>query len=176
MRELKKMLRKELIERRKMMSDSEKNIADTDIFEQVKPFLDRASSVFTYASTSIEVDTRSIIDYCLQCSIPVALPVSGDEDIMFYYIKSTEELSKGRFNIDEPPEKFPAVADSDTLCIVPALCADGNGLRLGYGRGYYDRFLAHFIGKSVIICYKTFKREVPSEKHDIKAEFTIFNR
>ena len=165
MRELKKMLRKELIERRKMMSDSEKNIADTDIFEQVKPFLDRASSVFTYASTSIEVDTRRIIDYCLQCSIPVALPVSGDE-----------ELSKGRFNIDEPPEKFPAVADSDTLCIVPALCADGNGLRLGYGRGYYDRFLAHFIGKSVIICYKTFKREVPSEKHDIKAEFTIFNR
>lgn len=176
MRELKRALRKELIARRRAMSSEEKLAADTDIFGQIKPYLDNASAVFTYASTDIEVDTRRIIAYCLGHGIPVALPVSGDSELAFYYIKSADELSKGRFDIDEPPPTRPAVPDKDTLCVVPALCADGDGLRLGYGRGYYDRFLSGFEGTSVILCYKSFRRQVPAEPHDIKASFTLFDR
>lgn len=176
MRELKRQLRKELISRRKAMSADKKSAADRDIFEQVKPMLDKASAVFTYASTDIEVDTRRIIGYCLERGIPIALPVSGDTELTFFYIDAVEELKKGRFNIDEPPQTFPAQADKDTLCIVPALCADGEGLRLGYGRGYYDRFLNGFEGVSVILCYKSFRQDVPAEPHDIKANITIFDR
>lgn len=176
MRELKKQLRGELIALRKAMSAEEKERADRDIFTQVKPLLDRAGSVFTYASTPIEVDTRRIIAYCLESGIPVALPVSGDSELAFYLIKSADELSKGRFNIDEPPLTYPAKDDGNTLCIVPALCADGKGARLGYGRGYYDRFLSGFEGTSVILCYKSFRRAVPTEPHDIKADFTVFDR
>lgn len=176
MRELKQALRKELISLRKAMSAHEKKAADEDIFGQVRPFLDKASAVFTYASTNIEVDTRRIIEYCLKRGIPTALPVSGESELSFYYIKSEDELKPGRFNIDEPPLDFPAAADNKTLCIVPALCTDGEGARLGYGKGYYDRFLSGFPGTSVILCYKGFRREVPVEPHDIKADFTIFNR
>lgn len=176
MRELKQRLRKELIARRKAMSPDEKRFADEDIFGQVKPFLDKASMVFTYTSTEIEVDTRHIIAYCLERGIPTALPVSGESRLAFYFIKSTDDLRRGRFNIDEPPEEFPAKADKDSLCIVPALCADGEGFRLGYGKGYYDRFLSSFEGSSVILCYKSFKRAVPAEPHDIKANITIFDR
>lgn len=176
MRELKQALRRELKAQRKAMSAEEKSRADEDIFEQAKPFLDKAGSVFTYASAPIEVDTRRIIAYCIECGIPIALPVSGDSELSFYYIKSADELSKGRFNIDEPPLTRPAAPDKDTLCIVPALCADGEGLRLGYGRGYYDRFLSGFEGTSVIFCYKSFRRQVPAEPHDIKASFTLFDR
>lgn len=176
MRELKRQLRRELIARRKAMNYAEKNAADLDIFEQIKPHLDKASSVFTYASTDIEVDTRRIIEYCLERCIPTALPVSGDSELSFYYIESTDELIKGKFNIDEPQQHHSAAADKKTLCIVPALCADGEGLRLGYGKGYYDRFLSGFTGESVILCYKSFKRGVPAEPHDVKANFTIFNR
>lgn len=176
MRELKSRLRRELIARRKAMNADEKSAADLDIFEQLKPFLNRASSVFTYASTMIEVDTRRIITYCLDRGIPTALPVSGEAELLFYYITGTDELIKGRYDIDEPPQLRPAAADRHTLCVVPALCADGNGLRLGYGKGYYDRFLSSFCGRSVILCYKNFKREVPAEPHDIRADFTIFNR
>lgn len=176
MRELKKQLRSDLIARRKAMNASEKAAADLDIFEQLKPFLDRASSVFTYASTEIEVDTRRIIAYCIEHGIPTALPVSGENELTFFYIGKTDKLTKGRYNIDEPPQLRPAAADSNTLCIVPALCADGEGMRLGYGKGYYDRFLNGFNGQSVILCYKSFKRDVPAEPHDIKANFTIFNR
>lgn len=175
MRELKQALRRELIARRKAMNAEYKKIADADIFAQVKPFIDKAGAVFTYASTDIEVDTRRIISYCLERGTPTALPVSGDSEIAFYYIKCLEELKAGRFNIDEPPRTMPAAADENTLCIVPALCADGFGMRLGYGRGYYDRFLKGFIGTSVILCYKEFRQSVPSEPHDIKTNFTIFN-
>lgn len=176
MRELKKALRAELIARRKAMNSEEKLAADLDIFEQVKPYLDKASAVFTYASTDIEVDTRRIIAHCLEHDIPAALPVSGESELEFFCIKSANELQKGKFGIDEPPRTYPAAADENTLCIVPALCADGEGLRLGYGRGYYDRFLSGFIGTSVILCYKSFRREVPAEPHDIRTDHTIFNR
>ncbi|MDE6731895.1 MAG: 5-formyltetrahydrofolate cyclo-ligase [Oscillospiraceae bacterium] len=176
MRELKSALRKELIALRKAMSAEDKKAADEDIFGQVRPLLDNAGAVFTYASTDIEVDTRQIIEYCLSRGIPTALPVSGESELAFYFIKSADELRRGKFNIDEPPLDFPAIADEKTLCVVPALCADGNGARLGYGKGYYDRFLSGFTGTSVILCYKEFKRDVPVEPHDIKADFTVFNR
>ncbi|MCM1164874.1 MAG: 5-formyltetrahydrofolate cyclo-ligase [Lachnospiraceae bacterium] len=176
MRELKRALRRELIERRRAMDKAAKNAADEDIFMQLKPLLDKAGSVFTYASTEIEVDTRRVIAYCLDKKIPVALPVSGDTELSFYHINSVSELKKGRFGIDEPPTDSPALADESTLCVVPALCADGSGLRLGYGRGYYDRFLSGFVGKSVVICYRAFKREVPAEPHDKRTDFTIFDR
>lgn len=158
------------------MDAAEKSAADEDIFEQLKPFVDKAGAVFTYASTDIEVDTRRLIAYCLEKRISVALPVSGDTELSFYYITDASELKKGRFGIDEPPRDKPAFADKDTLCVVPALCADGGGLRLGYGRGYYDRFLSGFSGCSVILCYSTFKQAVLAEPHDIKANFTIFDR
>ncbi len=176
MRELKQALRRELIALRKAMSAEDKKAADEGIFGQVRPLLDKASAVFTYASTNIEVDTRQIIEYCLKHGIPTALPVSGESELAFYYIKSADELKPGKFNIDEPPLDFPADADKKTLCVVPALCADGNGARLGFGRGYYDRFLSGFAGTSVILCYKDFKRDVPVEPHDYKADLTIFNR
>ena len=176
MREIKNALRKELISRRKAMNISEKAAADKDIFEQLVELVDNAEAVFTYASTEIEVDTRRIIDYCLEKNIPVALPVSGDAELEFFYINSASELKKGRYGIDEPPQTLPAVSSERTLCIVPALCADGDGLRLGYGKGYYDRFLSDFSGTSVIICYDDFRREVPAEPHDRKADYTFFNR
>lgn len=172
---MKKTLRRELTERRRAMDITDKAAADEDIFRQLIPLIDNAGAVFTYASTEIEVDTRRVIEYCLDKNIPVALPISSDTDISFYYIKNISELKKGRFGIYEPPTEYPALADFKTLCIVPALCADGEGLRLGYGRGYYDRYLSKFTGKSVIICYRSFKREVPAEPHDIKANFTIFD-
>lgn len=176
MRELKKALRKELINRRKAMDLTEKALADANIFEQLKPLVEKAGAVFTYASTEIEVDTRRLIEYCLERKIPVALPVSRDEELDFFFINSIDELQKGRYNIDEPPQNHPAIPDKNTLCIVPALCADGEGLRLGYGKGYYDRFLKDFMGISAIICYASFKQEVPAEPHDVRCDYTFFNR
>lgn len=174
--EEKKALRRELIARRKAMPPEEKARADERIFRQLVPLCEKAGSVFVYASTPIEADTRRIIDFCLEKGIKTALPVSGDTELTFYYISSQQELKTGRYGIDEPVcRNSAAIPDENTLCIVPALCADGNGLRMGYGKGYYDRFLSDFCGKSVIICYRSFKMKVPSEVHDKAADYTIFD-
>lgn len=176
MRELKSALRGELIALRKAMDVDSKSAWDLDIFEQLKPYLDNAEAVFTYVSTEIEVDTRRLIAYCLERGIPVATPVSGDTELTFYYISRFEDLIPGRFGILEPRRDLIAVANERTLCVVPALCADREGFRLGYGRGYYDRFLSDFRGTSIILCYESFRREVPRESYDVKADLTLFNR
>ena len=174
MREVKKALRRELIARRRALDPAEKARADCDIFMQLLPLLSGVSAVFTYVSTPIEVDTRALIGRCLESGVPVAVPVSGDEELSFYYITDVSQLAEGRYGILEPADRTrPAAADERTLCIVPALCADGEGLRLGYGKGYYDRFLRGFSGRSVILCYDDFKRCVPAEPHDRHADAVV---
>ncbi len=175
MREVKKALRKELISRRRSMDTTIKQAADTAIFQLVKPLLDEADMVLTYISTEIEVDTRQLMRYCFDNGIAVATPVSGVSELAFYPVSGFDDVAEGRFGILEPVRRSHTVTVTErTLCIVPALCADGEGLRLGYGRGYYDRFLSTFSGKSAILCYSRFRRDVPSEPHDKRADITIF--
>lgn len=170
----KKALRKALIQRRRELPADEKRAADERIFRQLIPMLENCSGVFTYVSTEIEVDTRMLMEWCFQHGKPVATPVSGDSELTFYPVRSMDGLAPGRFNIMEPAEcKSPAVPDADSLCVVPALLCDRSGLRLGYGRGYYDRFLAGFPGRSVIICYSGFVGEVPAEPHDRHADAVV---
>lgn len=172
--EQKKQLRRELIQRRREIPPEVKSQADEHIFNALLPYLERCSGVFTYVSTEIEVDTRQLISWCFEHGKPVAVPVSGDSELTFFPIASFEELAEGRFHIQEPVDRStPAVPDADSLCIVPALLCDRSGLRLGYGRGYYDRFLAGFLGKSAIICYSAFVGEVPAEPHDRRADFVV---
>ena len=73
----------------------------------------------------------------------------------FYIISSFDDLSAGAYGIFEPKEGCKeALFDSETLCIVPGLSFDKDGYRLGFGKGYYDRFLASFPGKTVGLCYE----------------------
>ena len=170
----KKTLRNELIQRRRSMSDDVKALADRRVFERLIPLLEACSGVFTYVSTEIEVDTKELLKWCFEHGKTSAVPVSGDSELTFYPIRSFDELSVGRFNSMEPVDRSsPAVPDKDSLCIVPALCCDRIGHRLGYGRGYYDRFLESFPGRSVIVCYSDFVMNVPTEPHDRKADEVI---
>lgn len=172
--EQKKALRKELISRRREISPDEKSERDKRIFERLLPLLEECSGVFTYVSTEIEVGTSLVIDWCFQRGKQVFTPVSGDYMLTFYRVRSWGELKSGRFGIKEPADRsLPALADKSSLCIVPALCCDSDGFRLGYGRGYYDRFLADFPGKTAVICYSDFIMEVPRESHDRSTDLVI---
>ena len=93
----------------------------------------------------------------------------------FYYITSFDDLQKGAYGILEPiKSKCEKLIDlNEGLCIIPALTFDEQGYRLGFGKGYYDRFLAGFPGKSVVICYSDFVMKVPAEPHDMMADEII---
>lgn len=117
----------------------------------------KADTVFTYVSKPIEVDTLALIAAVFSAGKRVAVPrcVPGTYDMEFYEIRSMEDLAPGSFGVLEPiPEKCALVpAHTPGLCVVPGLSFDTQGYRLGYGKGYYDRFLAEFQGPTVGICY-----------------------
>ncbi len=177
MQEVKRSLRKRLIGERKAMDITLKASADESIFQQIIALLGGVDTLLTYVSTDIEVDTRRLLQFCFDNGIKAGVPVSGDTELEFYEIRSFSELKEGRYGILEPVNRDVPIAVTDnSVCIVPALCADGNGFRLGYGKGYYDRFLSKFCGKSVIVCYRKHKICVPTEPHDKKADLTIFDK
>ena len=64
--------------------------------------------------------------------------------------------------------------DEIDVVVVPAICFDKRGHRLGYGKGYYDRFLKNLKALKVGFCYfDMIEDELPIEEHDIKADFVI---
>jgi 5-formyltetrahydrofolate cyclo-ligase len=116
-----------------------------------------AETIFTYVSKPIEVDTIALIEAALANHKQVAVPrcVPNTCDMEFYCITSLRDLEKGKFGVLEPiPSQSRLISDySKGLCIVPGLSFDAQGYRLGYGMGYYDRFLAEFKGDTVGVCY-----------------------
>lgn len=142
------------------MTQNRKALADHRIAVRLRSLLcyRRAKTVLVYVSMPIEVDTREIISKALSDGKRVAVPrcVPGTREMEFYLIESLDELSPGTFGVLEPvPNPGRLLRDfSHSICVVPALACDRNGYRLGYGGGYYDRFLRDYPGEKVLILYK----------------------
>ena len=138
----------------------------------------RNSVLLIYVSTSIEVDTFRIIHQALADGKRVAVPrcVPDTRNMEFYYIDSTDELAPGMFGVLEPqpnPERLYKESEGG-LCIVPAFSYDWRGYRLGYGKGYYDRFLSRFEGNMVGICYsECVQRSLPHGRFDRPVELLV---
>lgn len=147
-REYKKALRAEFKKVRTEMEPELKSKRDSSIFSRIistNAYKD-ADTVLTYVSTGIEVDTIMLIEKALADGKTVAVPrcVDGTRDMDFYCIKGMDDLEKHTFGVLEPvPEKCRKLEYfGDALCIIPGLSFDMTGYRLGYGGGYYDRFLS----------------------------------
>jgi 5-formyltetrahydrofolate cyclo-ligase len=93
----------------------------------------------------------------------------------FYVFSSLDELETGAYNIPEPNAECPEITETDNaLCIVPGLAFVKSGHRIGFGRGYYDRFLSGFKGISCGVCFDEFILEsIPCEPTDIPVELLI---
>lgn len=133
--------------RRNMPADLKLN-HDNQIFSRLIDMeaYKKSKLVLAYVSTEIEVDTIKFIEYALNDNKTVAVPrcVEGTRDMEFYVIKSIEDLESGSFSVLEPVLEKCRKLDifENAFCIVPALVYDSYGYRLGYGKGYYDRFLS----------------------------------
>ncbi len=156
---IKNKLRVEMKSMRKNMSIDYKNKLDDMILSNLlkcKEFL-KAKTILVYKSTNIEVGTDKIINYCLESGKSIALPRCFSGNTMkFYFYDGKALLEKSSYGIYEPYENETLEVKyfNNTVCIVPALAFDCEGYRLGYGGGYYDRFLAaHEEIIPVGICY-----------------------
>lgn len=158
-RPIKKELRSSCKEMRRSMNQNVKNNYDKKIQNKLlNLFLVReADVVLTYVSTPIEVKTLDFIESLLKQGKTVAVPKClNDKGVMdFFVIDTLDDLEDGFFGVLEPdPQKARKVETTEkSVCVVPAFLFDESGYRLGYGKGYYDRFLSKFEGKTVGICY-----------------------
>lgn len=179
-RPIKTELRQKYRRLRQEMPKEIKDEHDTAIAAQVRRLWQYQSNavLLVYVSTAIEVDTFRIINQALADGKRVAVPrcVPDTRNMEFYYIDSTDELSPGMFGVLEPnvnPERLYDEKDGG-LCLVPAFSYDWNGFRLGYGKGYYDRFLSRFTGNIVGICYsECVQRSLPHGRYDRPVELLV---
>lgn len=159
-RPIKKQMRSSCKEARRSMDKTLKANLDKKIQNKLlNLFVVReADVVLTYVSTPIEVKTLDFITTLLEQGKKVAVPkcLNDKGDMDFFLINSLDDLEDGYFGVREPnPGTAIKVATTEkTVCIVPAFLFDEKGYRLGYGKGYYDRFLSKFGGKTVGICYE----------------------
>ncbi len=182
-RPIKKELRAEAREMRSSLSPERKSALSRKIKNKLLNLfaVREVETVLCYVSTDIEVDTREFIESLLKMGKRVAVPrCEGKESEMnFYYIDSLESLSPGSFGVDEPdPSKCIMFADAvKSVCIVPAFMFDKQGYRLGYGKGYYDRYLSKYKGATIGICYsENLKDELFHGKYDRAVDLVVTDK
>lgn len=135
-----------------------------------------AERILTYLSVGNEVDTRELIAHCLSAGIPVALPRTEPQRRMsFALINSLENLSISAFGIPEPDSALPAIVPQRSdLVVVPALCYDERGFRLGHGGGYYDRYLESCPAVTVGLCREALlSARLPVQAHDVPVSVLV---
>ena len=140
----------------------------------------RAKLVHTYVSSKEnEVDTRALIGACLAQGKRVAVPVvmPGTKTLAHALIDGLDQLVVGPWGLAQPDPAtatwLPAEARID-LVVVPGLAFDRRGHRIGWGGGYYDRFLAQVQAVKIGLCYDALVLDcIPGEPHDVPVDLVV---
>ena len=157
-----------------------KSFIDTEIYKDCETLL-------TYVSVKNEPDTRGLIEYALISGKRVFVPKTyGDGRMTFYRIQSQAELTvAGSFGIPEPCGDSEAFKDGDgdkspvgdrpagSVCVIPALCYNSDLQRIGYGGGYYDRFLSGAGRNTTKVLFCGVRREFTADDFDVPADMVI---
>ena len=133
-----------------------------------------AATIALFASLPDEIDTIELIE-TLAIKTSVVLPrLSGDE--MDFYPYSADTMHSGAMGIQEPDGDIPVLPSDIDVMILPGLAFTADGLRLGRGKGYYDRYMARegFRAHTIGICHSVQLSEVlPVEPHDKRLDEVI---
>ncbi len=179
-RPIKKEMRAQAKENRLSMDSFVKSSLDKKICNRLLNLwaVRETNTFLCYVSTEIEVETKEFIKALLSAGKKVAVPrcEGGPSEMNFYYINSLDELSPGSFGVLEPePDKAKMLVETEnTICIVPAFMFDKSGYRLGYGKGYYDRYLSKYKGSTIGICYsQNIKDELFHGKYDRTVDMIV---
>jgi len=143
--------------------------------------LDDTDTVLVYVSKPQEVGTKTLIDQLTLRKKKVVVPIIEKETktLRLSYITDTSVLVPSTFHVHEPVgNEIPAHAGDVKVVIIPMLAFDRLGNRLGYGAGYYDRFLSanlHIIRIGLAFsCLEV--KEVPADANDIRMDVIITER
>lgn len=169
----KRALRAELRERRRIMTSSEREAADAAITENLIELVTTlgSRSISAYLSTADEPDTRDFLEWACERDIRVLLPVSREDGLLDWapYDGSDEALDS--FGMPTPTSELlgPIAINDVDLIVVPASSVDRTGMRMGWGRGYFDKTLGSMENCPpvyAVVFDNELVDEVPQELHD----------
>lgn len=177
----KNILRKELIFRRKSVLYKEEKELKIQNRVLKLDIWNNSSQVLLYMSTNDEISTEKLLLSAWENGKEVCIPYcpQNGEDMQFYCIKSKADLTLGNFNIMEPNITKCSLANinQNALCVVPALAYSKKGYRIGYGKGYYDRFFEHNKVLKVGLCYDDFLFEnLPLDEFDKAVDIIVTDK
>lgn len=170
----KQILRNKYKEIRKNIKNKE--ALDNKIFNKIIELKEYKESkmILIYVSLKDEVDTFKLIEHSLRIGKKVAVPKCEGDNIVFYNINTLSDLQEGSFRILEPKTNEIINDFSDSICIIPGIAFDKENNRIGYGRGFYDRFLEKYDGTKIGLAYaECICDRIDSESTDIKMDIVI---
>lgn len=178
----KRTLRKQVLAQRRLLSHTEWR-ASSDRTQRNLLSLEEfatAECIALYASAHHEPDTGMILEAAMAAGKRVLYPVVRGDEMVLRQVKGITCLRRGCFGILEPAEGPDHQADEADMIVVPGVVFDLNGHRIGYGKGYYDRFLqhpgrrAHLVG----LChdFQVIDGALPADLHDIQMEILVTDR
>ena len=168
-------MRKQLLDARDSLSLDFINITSKQIQDNLRKidFFRNAKSVGAYYSIGSEVKTQDILQEILKSGKDLALPKVVKKDLVFKKINSISDLEQGNFSVMEPKDYCEDIKKMEVI-IVPAIALTRDGYRLGYGFGYYDRYLSGKKIKAIALSYsKQIIRSFQHSNHDVRIDCTV---
>ncbi|WP_019180305.1 5-formyltetrahydrofolate cyclo-ligase [Microbacterium yannicii] len=170
----KRALRADLRERRQLLSDQAREAAEDGIREQLDRLVadHRVRSMSCFLSTTTEPGTRSFVAAAVSRGIRVLLPVTRTDGLLDWAVATDDgDIAEGMFGLPEPVGELlgPIAVNDVDLLVIPAAAVDGNGMRLGWGRGFYDKTLGSMERCPpvyAVVFDSEVVDEVPSDIHD----------
>ena len=166
-------LRKQVLQEMKGLSQKQKQVMDRALTERFlnHPFYQEAKTIATYLSFPHEFQTQELIERALKDGKKVLIPKTYSKGRMDFVVYDPQQLKKTSFGLLEPQGDLEVVDPSQIdLIHVPGLAFTTEGYRIGYGGGYYDRYLENFAGHSLSTIYPCQVQEFNSEDHDIPVQ------
>jgi len=179
---MKDVIRKQVLGIRNKLSEDEVTALSECIFQNLRKntFFTDAHNVMIYLDFKHEVKTDDIIEYCLGNGKKVYVPICIPEthEISISRITGLDQLQSGHFGIREPFPENVRLSDSSLvdLVLIPGVAFDASGNRIGFGAGYYDRFMKRLRADAVkaALAYSfQIVGQVPADEYDIPADYIV---
>lgn len=174
--ESKKDIRRRVLKERNSITEKEWEEKSHSIFKKVvtHPFFLKADTIYCYVDYQREVGTRKIIKRAWELGKQVAVPKVEGAEMQFYYIQDFGQLQYGYRQILEPIT-ITAADGASGLVIMPGAAFDGKHNRIGYGKGFYDKYLDQYSNlKTLAIAFEMqMVEEIPAEPYDFRPQVII---
>ena len=171
-------LRREIREKKRAMTEEEirsRSARLGELFVQSQSYRN-AKTIYGYLPYNQEVRTIPILEQALRDGKKVAVPKVYGDTMKFIYLEDLSQVGKGYAGIPEPIADEPVAEDPSALVLMPGLAFTKNGDRMGYGGGFYDRFLAEEPNHpTVALCYDfQMVENLPTEEYDIPVDLVLW--